>query len=125
MRNEMRAYEEMRELQGTHIPSLYGTIRYTSPVALPSDTGELSDYRYTAHGLILEHIPSSTLRRYLEAAMRNEPPLYDNIRFVCDQAMALVHQIDGVNVLNRDARLENVLVSAVCECFAECLTEEG
>ncbi|KAI9635874.1 uncharacterized protein MKK02DRAFT_44570 [Dioszegia hungarica] len=108
--DERRAYEDMREVQGTHIPKLYGSIRYTSSNTFGGLGGADSFPPFVANGLILEYFPAITLKEFLDAALLTNPPLYAVISAVCDQAVAVMDRLDGFSVLNRDARLENVLV---------------
>jgi hypothetical protein len=121
LEDERRAYCDMREIQGTLVPTLYGAVTYTSSgVSSAHDDNRLPPY--LANGLLLEHLPGSTLKDFLDAALLTDPPSYEVISAVCDQAVLLMDRLDDFNVLNRDARLQNILVVPVCESNLSRLT---
>lgn len=110
---EMGAYGDLAELQGTLIPTLYGSVRYRLAAPLPSSSpvgGTPSPIRYGVNGILIAHIPSTTLEAYLTAAMQSDPIPYDYISDVCDQVIKLMDRLDNFKVLNQDCGMRNILV---------------
>jgi serine/threonine protein kinase len=101
--NEKQTYLRLADLQGTKIPRLFNT------VAFPVFRQDKSTY--TVRGLLMEYIPSVTLRQLLLSWDRDKPSIpISLVPSLCDEAIAIVNLISDRSVINTDVRLENVLV---------------
>jgi hypothetical protein len=104
--DEFSAYQQLRTLQGTRVPCLYGTVEYQPP---PPIDEHGSDDLDVVHGLLLEYIPSITLRSFVDIwhTSHEHPSILSS---VCDDAVVLINQISDHSMLNTDVGLDNILV---------------
>jgi len=96
---EVQAYKRMEDLQGHSIPRLLGVVKYSPP-------GDQLDI----NGVLLEYVPSTTLRGYITTKLQRGPIDRDEISSVCQEAVDLVKTVRENGVLNKDVRLDNILV---------------
>lgn len=94
---ELQTYEDLHLLQGKRIPRLYSAVLYTHPHSIPDPVP----------GLLLEYIPSLSLRQFIQYDPPWSPSL---VRRVCNDAVKLVDEVSDHEVLNEDVRVDNVLV---------------
>ena len=96
---EKQTYERLKEGQGTWLPKLYCSVF----ISRPDGT--------TVKGLLLEYIPSISLRDFVSTWTSRVPPLpIDLLKRVGDTAVALIDRVSDLDVLNPDVRIDNVLV---------------
>ena len=116
---ECKAYERLRALQGTKIPRVYGTVEYEVNTALPalpdSDPSEslmvMSTRGEIVPGLLLEYIPSVTLRQLVMGWTARDPPLPGAVlAALCEQVVRVVDRVSDFDVLNEDVRMDNFLI---------------
>ncbi|KAM5543598.1 hypothetical protein V8D89_002849 [Ganoderma adspersum] len=125
---ERTAYERLRALQGTKIPRLYGTVEYEVNISLPdsdSDSDSRSDGSGSepessvvtstrteiVPGLLLQYIPSVTLRQLVMGWTVREPPLpAAALAALCEEVVRVVDRVSDFDVLNGDVRMDNFLV---------------
>jgi len=98
-KQEKQTYERLKEGQGTWLPKLYCSVS----ISRPDGT--------TVKGLLLEYIPSISLRDFVSTWTSRVPPLpIDLLKRVGDTAVALIDRVSDFDVLNRDVRIDNVLI---------------
>ncbi|KIJ99335.1 hypothetical protein K443DRAFT_680070 [Laccaria amethystina LaAM-08-1] len=98
-KQEKQTYERLKEGQGTWLPKLYCSVS----ISRPDGT--------TVKGLLLEYIPSISLRDFVSTWTSRVPPLpIDLLKRVADTAVALIDRASDFDVLNLDVRIDNVLV---------------
>ena len=98
-KQEKQTYERLKDGQGTWLPNLYCS------VFMPRPDGT------TVKGLLLEYIPSISLRDFVSTWTSRVPPLpIDLLKRVGDTAVALIDRVSDLDVLNPDVRIDNVLV---------------
>jgi hypothetical protein len=119
-KTEYEAYTEMEEVPGSLIPRLYGTVTYHSSFTLTSkeENHPTPASRRVARGILIEYLPSTSLKSFLLKALHTDPIPYDDISEVCNQAMGLIDRLDELKVLNEDIRLDNVSVVPTRMSFA-------
>ncbi|KAI1787464.1 hypothetical protein LXA43DRAFT_1184491 [Ganoderma leucocontextum] len=106
---ERATYERLRPLQGKKIPRLYGVVEYE--IVIPDACPDGSAVTETVPGLLLEYIPSSTLRELVATWTVRDPPLPNGVlATLCDQVMKVVDRISDFDVLNEDVRMDNFLI---------------
>jgi len=92
---ERKAYEHLAPLQGEYVPKLYAN-------------GWLEDSSRGIHlqipGLLLEFIPGFSLRNVADYVPE------DTLQALCDEAISVLNRIDDLGILNKDVRLDNVLI---------------
>ena len=110
---ELTAYRRLEELQGTLIPRLY-----TSVQALVES--EYLEEGEAVPGLLIEYIPSVTLRQFFAT---NPPYRPEVVAHICEDAVRLIHRVSDFEALNRDVRLDNILVrQSILSLFQESPT---
>ncbi|KAI1787467.1 hypothetical protein LXA43DRAFT_951217 [Ganoderma leucocontextum] len=102
---ERATYERLRPLQGKKIPTLYGAVEYE--ISIPDGSAATE----TVPGLLLEYIPSLTLRELIATWTARDPPLPNGIlATVCEEAVRVVERVSDFDVLNEDVRVDNFLI---------------
>ncbi|KAI0080226.1 hypothetical protein K474DRAFT_1689432 [Panus rudis PR-1116 ss-1] len=106
---ERTTYDRLHELQGTKIPTLYGVVNYHSVIPDPRNDGAtITD---TIPGLLLEYIPSISLRELVTTWTVRDPPFPNSVLVaLCEQAVKVVDRISDFEVLNEDVRVDNFLI---------------
>ena len=116
---ERKAYKRLRALQGRKIPRVYGTVEYEVNIALPAlpdaDPSEslmvMSTRGEIVPGLLLEYIPSATLRQLVVGWTARDPPLPGAVlAALCDEVVRVVDRVSDFDVLNEDVRMDNFLI---------------
>ncbi|KAI1787460.1 hypothetical protein LXA43DRAFT_1165562 [Ganoderma leucocontextum] len=86
---ERTAYDRLRPLQGKKLPTVYGTVP----------------------GLLLEYVPSLTLRELVATWTARSPPLPNRVlTALCEEAVRVVDRVSDFDVLNEDVRMDNFLI---------------
>jgi hypothetical protein len=106
--DEFAAYQQLRTLQGTRVPRLYGTVEYQSPPLIDDDGSEVE--LDLTHGILLEYISSVSLRSFVDIWRTSNEPSPSILSSVCDDAVVLINQTSDYDILNTDVRLDNILV---------------
>ena len=123
-RKETEVYRHLEELQGTMIPRSFGSLEYPPSTIEYRNEGRgrnvpenlrLDTRPFAIPGIILEYIQSTTIRDYLDSLLAgcslNSPSAnWERVAFVCNEAVASSRKIGQLGVLNRDVRLDNILV---------------
>ena len=69
--------------------------------------------RHRVHGILIEYVPGLSLRSFVHSALRSpDTKLRQELASIADEAVAVVLKISSYPVLNRDVRLDNMLVRA-------------
>ena len=69
--------------------------------------------RHRVHGILIEYVPGPSLRSFVHSAIRSpDTKLRQELASIADEAVAVVLKISSYPVLNRDVRLDNMLVRA-------------
>ncbi|RDB18493.1 hypothetical protein Hypma_000331 [Hypsizygus marmoreus] len=106
---ECSTYRHLLELQGQLIPRLHGTVEYIPPPMIANNGTEI--VMDPIPGILVEYIPSITLRNLVQTWRTLDPPLsLDILCSVADSATAVIERISDYSVLNEDVRLDNMLV---------------
>lgn len=136
-RKELAVYDLLRDLQGKSIPKLFDTVscnvpfrfaRTTSPAAGEERKGQVMDSEHEPdsqggtnssdfvdwniiHGILIEYIPGPSLRSFIRSCMTSpNHRLRSELVSIADEAVAVTVEIGRYPVLNRDIRLDNMLV---------------
>lgn len=97
---EVEAYHTLKPLQGMDIPELYANV-----CCLEGESTAAPAVSYLqVSGILLEFIPGFALRDIATHAPE------EDWQVICDDAIATIHKIDDLGVLNHDVRIDNVLV---------------
>ncbi|KAI1783132.1 hypothetical protein LXA43DRAFT_956618 [Ganoderma leucocontextum] len=106
---ELATYERLRALQGSKIPRLYGVVEYE--VVIPDACSDGSAVTETVPGLLLEYIPSLTLRELIATWTARDPPLPNGtLATLCEEVVKVVDRVSDFDVLNKDVRMDNFLI---------------
>ena len=107
---ERAAYERLRSLQGTKIPRVYGVVEREVVIPGAHPDGE-SAVAENIPGLLLEYVPSVTLREVIETWKARDPPLPNGIlAALCEKAVQIVERVSDFDVLNEDVHMDNFLI---------------
>lgn len=120
--DEFATYQRLRALQGTRIPRLYRTIEYKPPPLIDENGSEVM--LDLIQGLLLEYIPSVSLRSFVDiwrTSLQLSPSIVSS---VCNDAVALINQISDHDILNTDVRLDNILVRLASSCGSQPKIED-
>ena len=99
---ECAVYDRLKELQGKGIPQLYAKVALRMPkYATNCSTSKF----YSIKGILLEHIPGFTLAQLTDKAPR------EFWQKICNEAVRLVQICNDQNILNKDIRTSNFIVS--------------
>ena len=114
-RSEMTAYKRLEHLQGNCIPTMYASVRfldggcYGNPDATAAQDGEktriASSTSLEIKGILIEYVDGFLLDDL--AVCAPESSWSD----ICEQAIAIVNRISDCDLMNKDVRPTNVLVS--------------
>ncbi|KAI1790467.1 hypothetical protein LXA43DRAFT_505953 [Ganoderma leucocontextum] len=106
---ELATYERLRALQGKKIPKLHGVVEYE--IAIPNACADGSAVTETIPGLLLEYVPSVTLRQLVATWTARNPPLPNGVlTTLCEEAVKVVDRVSDFDVLNKDVRMDNFLI---------------
>jgi hypothetical protein len=101
---ERQTFLHLSDLQGTKIPQLLGVVSYT----VARNGGP---HPFVIPGLLMEYIPSASLRELFDTWARDDPPLpISSVPSICNEAISLVNLFSDRSVLNMDVRLDNFIV---------------
>ena len=101
---EVATYNALGPYQGNLIPRLLATVNLDiTPTHFRSP--QPTDDHFLVKGLLLQYIPGFTLQNLAKFAPRGA---WQNI---VDQALNAVHMLHNNNILNKDVRLPNFMVS--------------
>ncbi|KAI1788007.1 hypothetical protein LXA43DRAFT_1184118 [Ganoderma leucocontextum] len=109
---ERTAYERLRPLQGKKIPTVYGVVEHETQITIPADAdGSAVRVTETVPGLLLEYIPSLTLRELVATWTARAPPLPNRVlTALCKEAVRVVDRVSDFDVLNEHVRMDNFLI---------------
>lgn len=99
---ELEVYRTLADVQGEKVPVLYGTVRVR-------DKARRSRGIAPVQGLLMEYKSPSFPLRDIPERMPNQDLWHD----IGKAAVKLVQDVGDLGVLNRDIRLENILVAPV------------
>ena len=136
---EVAVYNALVDLQGRSIPRLYDTVwgytdfKFERNCVVPGGSTDESNHplqhskspahdqlphvfvdRNRVQAILIEFVPGITLRDFVHAALRAKPglrrDLAASVASIASEVVGLVLEIDRYPVLNRDVRLDNILI---------------
>ena len=152
-RKEIAAYNTLSDLQGQSVPWLFDAVSFVSPwldvpegvatdVAVQNCEDNESEWLQLSkrdsscggkmmivEGLLLEYIPGPSLHSYVDGLLsligRVPCRLFSkDLHGICDEAVRLVREVSKRDILNRDNRIDNIIVRAPgFDAFLRCLRE--
>jgi len=101
-KNEVTAYDAMKDIQGRYIPQLLAEVTINSHPVSVSD----SQYFFEVPGVLLKYIDGFPLSSIEENVSRV------SWQQICEKAVQVVNIVCDHNILNKDVRPDNMIVRA-------------